>query len=163
MKRFLILTTTIALLASYTIAPAKEREDDDEHEHHSEGGRKGNAANLPPASAQQGVTYEKDIAPLLEHACVKCHGEDKQKGDIRVDTLEGIMKGGEDGVIVVPGQSAKSPIVLSVARVDRESAMPPDRKPGKDIGADGKKLPPVVHFTPEQVGLIRAWIDQGAK
>lgn len=53
--------------------------------------------------------------------------------------------------------------MLSVARVDRESVMPPDRKPGKNVGPDGKKLPPVVHFTPEQVALIRAWTDQGAK
>jgi hypothetical protein len=166
MKRSLLLTTAITLLASYAIAPAKDHEDHEDHEHgehHGEGGQKGKAANLPPASTQQGVTYEKDIAPLLEVSCVKCHGEDKQKGKIRLDTLDGIMKGGEDGAIVVPGQSVKSSIVLSVARVDRETAMPPDRKPGKDVGADGKKLPPVVHFTPEQVGLIRAWIDQGAK
>jgi hypothetical protein len=184
MKPYLHLATVLALFASFAIAPAKEHEsdDDDDHEekeHRVEGqqkkgekenankgreGRKGEAsAKLPPPSDKQGLTFDKDIAPLFENACVKCHGEDKHKGGIRVDTLAELMKGGEDGAIVVPGNSAKSPLVLSVARVDRESAMPPDRKPGRDIGPDGKKLPPVVHFTAEQVGLIRAWIDQGAK
>lgn len=125
--------------------------------------KKNGPDSLPPPSAQQSVTFAKDIAPLFEDSCTRCHGEDKQKAKLRVDTLDGVMKGTEDGAIVIPGNSAKSPLVLSVARVDKETAMPPDRKPGKDVGPDGKKLPPVTHFTPEQVGLIRAWIDQGAK
>ncbi|MEI6178203.1 MAG: c-type cytochrome domain-containing protein [Verrucomicrobiota bacterium] len=179
MKKFLIFSTVITVFVSFASTPARGREDDDEqeeHEHHGEGKHKGNesarnqgenkkdnAANLPPASTLKDVTFAKDIAPLFEKSCVRCHGEDKQKAGLRVDSLEEIMKGGEDGAVVVSGQSAKSPLVLSVARVDSEKAMPPDRKPGKDVGADGKKLPPVVHFTPEQVGLVRAWIDQGAK
>jgi hypothetical protein len=167
MKKFLILSTVITLFASFVSAPAKEdeREDEDEdrEEHREEKHKKGGATNLPAVSTQQGVTFTKDIAPLFEKSCFRCHGEDKQKAGLRVDTLAEIMKGGDEGAVVVSGQSAKSPLVLSLARVDPETAMPPDRKPGKDVGADGKKLPPVVHFTPEQVGLVRAWIDQGAK
>ncbi len=106
-------------------------------------------SKIPPASNQTGVTYEKDIKPIFDKSCIRCHGEKKPKGKLMLTTLEGIMKGGEDGKVVIPGNSAKSQIVLSVARVNDDEAMPPNGK--------GKPL------TKEQVGLIRAWIDQGAK
>jgi hypothetical protein len=107
------------------------------------------ASKLPPAAAKQGVTFDKDIKPLFEKSCVKCHGAEKQKGKLRLDSLAVTLKGGENGKCVLPGDSAKSGLVHSVARLDPEAAMPPEDK--------GDPL------TKEQVGLIRAWIDQGAK
>ncbi len=106
-------------------------------------------SKVPPASNQTGVTYDKDIKPILDKSCIRCHGEKKPKGKLMLTTIEGLMKGGEDGKVVIPGNSAKSQIVLSVSRVNDDEAMPPNGK--------GKPL------TKEQVGLIRAWIDQGAK
>ncbi|MBL9139375.1 MAG: c-type cytochrome [Verrucomicrobiales bacterium] len=106
-------------------------------------------SKLPPAAKQQGVTYAKDIKPIFEKSCVKCHGPEKQKGKIRVDSLEATLKDGEHGPIVVKGKSADSSLVHSVARLNEDEAMPPE----------GKGDP----LTKEQVGLIRAWIDQGAK
>lgn len=104
---------------------------------------------LPPASTKQGVTYAKDIKPIFEKSCFKCHGAEKQKGKLRVDSLEAALKGGEDGKVVEPGNSAKSPLVHAVARLNEDDAMPPADK--------GNPL------TKDQVALIRAWIDQGAK
>src|SRR5215208_2802767 len=66
-------------------------------------------SKLPPASGQTGVTFAKDIRPLFEKSCFRCHGEEKQKGDLRLDSLEDVLKGGEDGKVVVAGSSAKSP------------------------------------------------------
>ena len=88
---------------------------------------------------------------MFEKSCFKCHGSEKQKGKLRVDSLDAVLKGGEDGKVVVPGKSAESLLVYTVARVcvDEDDFMPPEDK--------GKPL------TKEQVGLIRAWIDQGAK
>lgn len=106
-------------------------------------------SKLPPVAKQQGVTYAKDIQPIFEKSCVKCHGPEKQKGKIRVDSLEATLKDGEHGPIVVKGKSAESALVHSVARLNEDEAMPPE----------GKGDP----LTKEQVGLIRAWIDQGAK
>lgn len=162
------------LIAALALAGGISRAEEHEHEHekgehekgehgHHRGAKALDLSKLPPAATRTGVTFEKDIKPIFEDACTRCHGEDKQKGRIRLDSLEATLKGGEDGKILTPGNSAKSKVVISVARLDAESAMPPDRKPGKDIGADGKKLPPVKHLTAEEVGLIRAWIDQGAK
>ncbi len=106
-------------------------------------------SKLPAAATTPGVTFEKDIKPLFEKACVKCHGAEKQKGKYRLDTLEAALKAGENGDAILKGDSAKSPLVHSIARLDPDAAMPPD----------GKGDP----FTPAQVALVRAWIDQGAK
>lgn len=104
-------------------------------------------SKLPPASAQKGVTFAKDIKPIFEKNCFKCHGEEKQKGDLRLDTVEAVKKGSEHGPVVVVGNSAKSSLVHSVAGLIEDGLMPPKGDP----------------LTKEQIGLIRAWIDQGAK
>ena len=106
-------------------------------------------SKLPPASKKDGVTFERDIKPIFEKSCFKCHGTEKQKGKLRVDSLAAVMKGGENGKIVEVGNSAKSGVVLSISRLDEDSQMPPDGK--------GEPL------TKDQVGLVRAWVDQGAK
>lgn len=111
-------------------------------------------SKLPPASTQKDVTYEKDIKPIFDATCIKCHGNVKKVGGkLRLDSLAGVMKGGEDGKVIEPGNSAKSMLVLNVAHLgDEDDFMPP---PKNKMGL--KKL------SDEQIGLIRAWIDQGAK
>lgn len=113
----------------------------------------GDASKLPPASTKQNVTYATDIKPIFDTSCVKCHGAQKPRGHLRMDSLEGILKGGEDGKVVEAGKSDKSMLVLNVAHVgEPDDFMPP---PKNKLG--------IKQLTPEQIGLIRAWIDQGAK
>ena len=107
---------------------------------------------LPPASDKKDLTYDKDIKPIFEKACFKCHGEEKQKGKLRLDSLAAVLKGGEEGEVVTKGKSAESSLVIAIARLDEDTAMPPEKKDGT-IDAVSK----------ENIGLIRAWIDQGAK
>jgi cytochrome c5 len=104
---------------------------------------------LPAASDKKGVSFAKDIKPIFEKSCTKCHGAEKQKGKLRLDSLEAVKKGGDNGKLFEPGKSAASTLVKAVARVNEDEAMPPE----------GKGDP----LTKEQVGLIRAWIDQGGK
>jgi mono/diheme cytochrome c family protein len=108
-------------------------------------------AKLPPASTKTGVTYATDIKPIFDASCVKCHdGTKKPRAGLALDTLAGTLKGSHDGKVVTVGDSAHSDLVLSVAHIgDPDSFMP-----------KGKGAQPL---TPEQIGLIRAWIDQGAK
>jgi hypothetical protein len=149
-------------------------------------------SKLPPPAEKKGVTYAKDIRPLFEASCFRCHGEERHKGDLRLDSLEAVLKGGEDGKVVVPGASKKSLLVIAASRIDDETAMPPkpgrggpggqgNRPPGGPgagnpppggpgagrppggPGGPGGFGPPPKPLTPEQVGLIRAWVDQGAK
>lgn len=111
------------------------------------------AGELPPAADKKNVTFAADIKPLFDKACVSCHGPEKAKAKLRLDSLEATLKGGEEGKVVEVGSSAKSSLILSVAHVgDPDMFMPKAPK--------GKKAEPL---TAAQVGLIRAWIDQGAK
>jgi len=112
----------------------------------------GDASKLPPAAAKTGVTYDKDIKPIFQKSCLKCHSGEKPKGKFSMESLASILKGGEDGKSVVAGNSAKSALVHFAADLVKDSEMPPTDK--RD------KYPPL---TKEQIGLIRAWIDQGAK
>ena len=110
-------------------------------------------SKLPPPSDKKDLTFEKDIKPLFEKSCIECHGEVKPKGKLRLDTLAGTIKGSVDGKVLEPGNSAKSFLVANIAYLgDEDDFMPPPK--------DVKKFP---KLTAEQVGIVRAWIDQGAK
>jgi hypothetical protein len=139
---------------------------------------------LPPAVDKQGVTFANDIRPLFEASCLRCHGEERQKGGLRLDSLESALKGGKAGKVVVPDESAKSLLVAAAAQINNDIAMPPKRGPGGPNGnrppggsggggpppdgqvgpgggpgGPGGFGPPTKAFTAEQVGLLRAWID----
>ena len=110
-------------------------------------------SKLPPASDKTGVTYATDIKPVFEKSCVRCHGADKPKARLRLDSLEATLKGGDDGKVVLPGDSAGSMLVHYVAHAGKpDTYMPPPRNKAN--------IPPL---TKDQIGLIRAWIDRGAK
>ena len=115
--------------------------------------KKPDISKLPPPAAKTGLTWDKDIKPIIEKSCGKCHGGEKPKSKYRVDTLANFIKGGEnDEKAVVAGKSTESPVVLYTADLVEDMEMPPTEK--RD------KYPPL---TKDQIGLLRAWIDQGAK
>lgn len=99
-----------------------------------------------PAPASRPVDFVKEIKPLFESSCVKCHAKGKAKGDFSLETRATFLKGGETGAGAVIGKSAESYVVELVAAVDPDEVMP---KKGS-------------RWTAEQIGLLRAWIDQGA-
>jgi len=103
-------------------------------------------SKLPPP-AQKTVDFTRDIKPVLDASCLRCHGPEKPKSRFRLDNREAALKGGENGVDIIPSDSAKSPLIYYVARLKQDMEMPP---PGK-----GDPL------TTQQVALLRAWIDQG--
>jgi len=170
-------------------------------------------SQLPAASTQTGLTFTNDILPLFKASCVGCHGGDRPRAQLRLGTLEGVLKGTEKGPILTAGDGANSLLVKAVSQLDSETAMPPKPRgrrgpggPGGPPGAGGPAVqpggeagpggpganpgvnnggpgsgaggpqgtngagmrgrnfgPPSKPLTAEQVGLVRAWIDQGAK
>jgi len=139
-KNLTIVCGAAALTLSVLSSPAAEKKGVD-------------VSKIPPPSDKAGVTYSVDIKPILEKSCIKCHDGEKPKAKLRLDSLAGVLKGGEDGKVIVPGNSAGSMLVHNVAHAgDPDVYMPPPRN------KDG-----IGPLTKEQIGLIRAWIDQGAK
>ena len=100
---------------------------------------------LPPP-ADRAVDFATEIKPILDGRCVACHGPEKQKSGLRLDNPEDAKAGGDLGPAILPGESGESFLIHKVTGFDYESIMPPDGEP----------------LTAEQVGLLRAWIDQGA-
>ncbi|MGA2656612.1 MAG: c-type cytochrome domain-containing protein [Verrucomicrobiota bacterium] len=110
-------------------------------------------SKLPPASDKQGVTYAGGIKAIFDESCIRCHGPEKPKARLRLDSLQGALKGSEDGKVIRPGNSAGSLLIHCVAHAgDPDVYMPPPKNKAN-----------IAPLTKEQIGLLRAWIDQGAK
>lgn len=99
---------------------------------------------LPPATTRP-VNFTQDIQPLLQKRCWSCHGSEKQESGLRLDRREALLLGGDQGPAVVSGKSADSRLIRYVAGTDPDNIMPPEGPP----------------LSKEEVGLLRAWIDQG--
>ncbi|WP_425613983.1 PSD1 and planctomycete cytochrome C domain-containing protein [Anatilimnocola sp. NA78] len=99
-----------------------------------------------PACVAAEVTFTRDIKPILVARCYRCHSSLAQEGNLRLDSAAAILKGGDEGTIVVPGKSAESRLLLAVLRTS-DLQMPPEGDP----------------LTPEQIATLRTWIDAGAK
>lgn len=95
----------------------------------------------------EGPSYEKDIRPILEARCIECHGPDKTKASLRLDTPAGIRSGGNSGPAIVAGHPERSSLVRFISLpAEDDDIMPPKGDP----------------LTPAQIDLIRAWIKAGA-
>ena len=98
----------------------------------------------PKKPAAKAVAF-KEVAPILRSFCGNCHGQvGKPKGGVDVRTVAAIMKGGDDGALVKPGDPEKSPLYESITA----GRMPKDGKPGP---------------SEKELALIRDWIASGAK
>ncbi len=102
------------------------------------------------AIAQEAIPaedYSTRVKPLLTMHCAKCHGSQKQMSGLRIDSAKGMLDGGDSGAAIVLGDSAKSLLVQAITGAEGVSKMPPE---GPSLSAD-------------EIGLIRKWIDDGAK
>ncbi len=105
-------------------------------------------ACLPLAAVRAEVNFEKDVRPILEDHCFDCHGEEKQKSGMRLDSATGILRGGESGEpLVVAGRAAESYLFKRITTQTKADVMPPK----------GERL------SAAQVATLRAWIDGGAQ
>jgi uncharacterized membrane protein len=92
--------------------------------------------------------YAKHIYPIFDANCIACHGEGKVKANLRLDSYDRLMRGGEDGAVVIPGDPARSTLFKRIT-------LPPDDK--KFMPSEGR--PPL---KAEEIAWIKAWIAQGA-
>ena len=98
---------------------------------------------LTPARGQE--NFSSRVWPLLESRCLSCHGPDKAKGGLRLDSRAALLKGGENGPAVVPGNPQKSLLLQSVLHASKDLEMPPKEKLGTN-----------------DIRVLRRWIEDGA-
>ncbi|MBY0524613.1 MAG: PSD1 and planctomycete cytochrome C domain-containing protein [Gemmataceae bacterium] len=109
--------------------------------------KKPDLSKLPPAASGT-MEFKRDIQPMLARACVSCHGPGKSKAGLRLDRASEAFKGSDAGAVIKPKEATASRLLLVVAGIDPEvKIMPP--KPHAPLSAD-------------EIGRLRAWIDQGA-
>jgi mono/diheme cytochrome c family protein len=105
------------------------------------------AAPAPGDDAPTAVDYARDVKPLLAAKCVACHGPEKPRADLRLDTAAGAMRGGTSGPAVVPGNPDESELVLAVLGEGVGERMPLKRPP----------------LSEREIETLRAWVAAGAK
>jgi hypothetical protein len=100
------------------------------------------------ASAAPAPDFSREVRPLLEKHCFKCHGLEKQKGGLRFDTKQGAFKAGESGEkAIVPGHASQSRLIKLVSSKDDDERMPSKGEP----------------LSAAQIDLLKRWIDAGAE
>lgn len=104
------------------------------------------AGELPPPAAGP-VDFVRDVRPILAARCVSCHGEARQRAELRLDRMDLAMEGGRSGRAIVPGRPQDSLLFRLVAGRVGETIMPPK----------GEML------SPEEIGILRSWIAEGAR
>lgn len=106
--------------------------------------------SVPFFTAAADVDFAKEVKPILEQSCIKCHGTEKPKGRLNLTTRADALKGGDDGTSLVPGKPAESPLyTTTILPADHDDVMPPQPK---------EKM-----LTKQQTDTLKAWIEQGAK
>jgi mono/diheme cytochrome c family protein len=105
------------------------------------------APAAPAAPKNEPLVFADVVLPILRERCVECHGEEETKGELRLDSLAAIRRGGENGAVVVAGSPDESPLLQRMLLpMDDDDRMPPEGKPGP---------------TEAERDAIRFWIERG--
>jgi WD40 repeat protein/mono/diheme cytochrome c family protein len=103
------------------------------------------ASILAAQQARSVPDYARDVVPILEANCVRCHSPAQQEGGFMLDAYEDLIRGGDAGEVIAPGNAEKSPLVAMIE------------------GRAKKKMPPKGELKPDEIATLRAWIDAGAQ
>ena len=113
----------------------------------------GLAQPLPIASIDQKdpVSYAKDIAPVFKKSCIACHNATKAKAKLNLENVSSMMKGSDNGEVIIPGNAGESLVFLQASHQEEDFMPPPKNKSNAP------------NLSPEELALLKLWIDQGAK
>ena len=103
------------------------------------------AAPEPALSDADTIFFESHIRPILVENCTECHGDQKQKGGLRLDSLPGWRAGGDSGPVLTPGDPDNSLLITAIRYADEDTQMPPKQK-----------------LDDRSIGLLTEWVKRGA-
>ncbi|MBL8816159.1 MAG: DUF1549 domain-containing protein [Planctomyces sp.] len=101
--------------------------------------------SIATQAADETVDFDTVVRPILERHCWSCHGLERQESGLRLDRHASVLEGGDQGRIVIPGNSSGSRLIEYVSGANPDSVMPPE----------GDRL------TDAEIQQLRSWIDQG--
>ena len=99
-----------------------------------------------PRPADMKVDFDQHVKPILSKNCHACHGTKQQQSGLRLDKRQNALRGGDYGPVIIAGKSADSKLILRLVS-----------------GDGGMQMPPTGPLATEDIGILRAWIDQGAE
>jgi len=110
------------------------------------------AIDRPATGASAPVGFQKDILPMFQANCLPCHNQTRAKAGLNLETAAALLRGGDTGPGAVPGKPAESLVLKSAAHQVEDLVMPPagNKSNARDL-------------TPQELGLLWRWIEQGAK
>lgn len=135
--RSMSLALCIGFVSSVSFAQRTEAND-----------RKNPTSARVSATQPKPLDFKRDIQPILRANCFECHAGTTQEGGLNLGMKAKALRGGDSGAVILAGKSQESLLIQLVSGADKDRVMPPDGKP---------------RLTEEQIGLLRRWIDQGAK
>ncbi|MGE4003742.1 MAG: DUF1549 domain-containing protein, partial [Planctomycetaceae bacterium] len=100
-----------------------------------------------PLAAADPVDFSKDIGSILAARCYECHGAETRESGLRLDRKSPALAGGDSGQVILPGDSAGSPLLQRITSEDPAKRMPPEGEP----------------LTEDEIARLKAWIDAGAE
>jgi WD40 repeat protein len=137
-----LLLTAFLLFVSHSVFAAEKNPDD------------ALAKPIPIAKVKHpaSVDFEQEILPILKNNCLACHNKTAAKAKLILETPQDIIKGGDSGPAVTPNKGSASLLLKAASHQLEDTIMPP--RANKVQASD---------LSPEELGLIKLWIDQGAK
>src|SRR5262245_14670564 len=135
-----VLSALVCVVA-LGVAPGQEKDKEEKR------GKREQAIKVVPLDRKTPVVYEKEIEPILVNKCAFCHSGNIKEGKLDLSSYETMMRGGKRGPAIVPNKGAESPLYKLAAKAVRPFMPPKSEEP----------------LTPEELALIKLWIDQGAK
>jgi ankyrin repeat protein len=103
-------------------------------------------AQTAAAASPVTVDYDRDVRPILAEKCFGCHGPRQAQSGLRLDLRQNAMRGGDYGVVIVPGKSTESKLIKRL------------------IGSEaGLQMPPTGPLPQHEIDVLRSWIDAGAE
>lgn len=101
-------------------------------------------ATAEDVSAADAKFFREDVFPIFKESCHRCHGAEKQKSGLRLDSREAVLKGGANGPAIVPGKPEES-LMMTVVEYAGDIQMPPDAKLDDD-----------------KIAILKKWIEKNA-
>lgn len=100
---------------------------------------------MPPAASVK-VDFDRHVRPILAEKCFNCHGPMQQQAGLRLDKRQPALRGGDYGPVILPGKGSESKLVRRLVS-----------------GDGGLQMPPTGPLSADEIGILRAWIDQGGE